>query len=78
MGCKLKITIKGLTLEARNRAPKIVCSKVGWLLDRPRQKASPERTVCNEADAELAARTPRAFLFSLHRATRANIRSEVP
>ena len=26
MGCKLKITIKGLTLEARNRAPKTVCS----------------------------------------------------
>ena len=64
MGCKLKIMIKGLTLEARNRSPKIICSNVGCLLDRPRQKVSPERTVCYKPDAELAARRERSFLFT--------------
>ncbi len=70
MGCKLKITIKGLALEARNRAPKIVCSKVGWLLDRSRQKASLERTVCHEADAEFATRRERSISLYIARPER--------
>ena len=70
MGCKLKIALEGLSLEARIRVPPVIIGKIGWLLYRAREETAPKRTVRHEADAQLTTRRKRSVALDITRPKR--------
>src|SRR4029077_1207494 len=67
---KLKISIEGLSLEARIRVPPVVGGEIGWLLNGPCQETSSKGTVWDEADAQLATCCKRAIALNIARPKR--------